>query len=233
MSVLPWSAALLGLVGSLHCIGMCGPIALSLPVGGRTGMGRVTGILAYNFGRAFTYSVLGAFSGLAGSAISWMGGQQLLSIVAGCAILLVLIAGALGNKLPSSSLLRRLHASLLEKLKSVFQKKSTAGLATIGLLNGLLPCGLVYAALLGAGAQGTVLQGALFMFLFGLGTIPVMFAVSFAGSKISLHFRDRLRRAVPVFVAITALLLILRGMDLGIPYVSPKQEAKEVVCCHR
>jgi sulfite exporter TauE/SafE len=232
MNIMPWSAALLGVVGSLHCIGMCGPIALALPLGGKSTMGRIAGILAYNFGRTFTYAVLGAFSGLAGYGITWMGGQQLLSIVAGCIILFVLLAGMWGHKLPSSSLAGKLYAAVQHKLRTVFQRKSIAGLTTIGLLNGLLPCGLVYAALLGAGAQGNFAQGALFMLLFGLGTIPAMFAVGFAGLKFSALFRNRLRKAVPVFVAVTALLLILRGMDLGIPYVSPKQESEKVTCCH-
>ncbi len=233
MSMLPWTALLLGVVGSLHCIGMCGPIALALPIA-HMGRGfRIRGILAYNFGRAATYSVLGAISGLIGSAINWAGGQQALSITAGVIILIALFLGLAGKKIPLPRSLDRLYGKLRSSLGNLFRDKSIKGLLFIGLLNGLLPCGLVFAALAGAAATGTFWQGALFMFVFGLGTIPAMFSLSFAAGHLSGNFRNKLRRAVPVFVSIMAILLILRGMGLGIPYVSPAVENDKQVCCHR
>lgn len=233
MNMLPWAALLLGVVGSLHCIGMCGPIALALPIAHMSRGFRIRGILAYNFGRAATYSVLGAVSGLIGSALNWAGGQQALSITAGSIILIALFLGLAGKRIPLPRTLDRFYGSLRSSLGNLFRNKTTKGLLLIGLLNGLLPCGLVFAALAGAAATGSLLHGALFMFVFGLGTIPAMFSLSFASVHLPDRFRTKLRRAVPAFVSIMAVLLILRGMGLGIPYVSPSFEKDKQVCCHR
>jgi len=232
MSVPLWTAVLLGLLGSLHCIGMCGPIALALPVNNRSRQFQIAGILTYNFARAVTYSVLGALSGLAGKTISWMGGQQVLSVTAGIIILVLLILGVAGEKLPLPGKLLDFYAAVRKTLGKLFKDKTVKGLFLIGLLNGLLPCGLVYAALAGAGATGSAWMGALFMFIFGIGTMPAMFSLPFAGTYFSPAFRGKLRKLVPVFVGTMALLLILRGMDLGIPYISPSSE-HEHACCHR
>ena len=109
-------------------------------------------------------------------------------------------------------------------------------LLLFGLLNGLLPCGLVYAALAGAAATGGPLGGALFMAAFGLGTIPAMLAVSLAGRLITAPWRARFQRAVPVAMAVLAVLFIVRGLSLGIPYLSPDLSPEAVAggrsCCH-
>ena len=227
------TALLLGLVGSLHCVGMCGPIALALPLQQNKNRSRIGGIAQYNFGRAITYSVLGALSGLAGSSVLWAGGQQLLSIVAGSIILLFLIAGLVGKKFPLPAGLNKLYSKLREQLGKLFKQKRAGALFMIGLLNGLLPCGLVYAALAGAAATGSVVNGALFMFVFGTGTIPALFTLSYAGAHLSITFRQRLQKMVPVLVGIMAVLLIVRGLGLGIPYVSPSFVNDTVDCCHR
>jgi uncharacterized protein len=233
MSMLLWTALLLGVAGSLHCVGMCGPIALSLPIA-HMGTGyRIRGILAYNFGRAATYSVLGALSGLIGGTIHWVGGQQTLSIVAGVVILVALLVALTGKRIPFVRRFDKYYTWLRTSLGNLFRQRTTKALLLIGLLNGLLPCGLVFAALGGAAATGSVLQGATFMFVFGLGTIPAMFSLSFAAVKMSDRFRNKLHRVVPIFVTAMALLLILRGMGLGIPYVSPSFEKDKSVCCHR
>lgn len=232
MSVPLWTAIVLGLVGSLHCVGMCGPIALALPIYNRSRQFQIAGILTYNFARAITYSVLGALTGLAGKTISWMGGQQALSITAGILILLMLAVGLMGDKIPMPAKLRDFYTAVRKALAKLFQNKTVKGFFLIGLLNGLLPCGLVYAALAGAGATGSIWQGALFMFVFGMGTVPAMFSLPFVGTYFSPSFRSKMRKAVPVFVGTMALLLILRGMDLGIPYISPSSE-KEHACCTR
>lgn len=228
------TALALGLVGSLHCIGMCGPIALALPLQKNSKRSRISGIFQYNFGKAFTYSILGAISGLVGASVLWAGGQQTLSIVAGCIILLALIAGLVGKKFPLPGPLNKIFVNVREQLGKLFKQKRAGALLFIGLLNGLLPCGLVYAALAGAAATGSALNGALFMFTFGLGTIPALFTLSYAGAHLSQTFRLRLRKLVPVFVGIMAVLLIVRGLGLGIPYISPSfVDNKVESCCHR
>ena len=129
------------------------------------------------------------------------------------------------------------------KLSSLFSKRNYGAFFSIGLLNGLLPCGLVYMALAGSIATGSVVNGALFMMFFGLGTLPFMFAVTYYSNLISLRVRNQMRKVVPVVVALMAVLMILRGMNLGIDYISPKltQEKCEVTkgskekldCCHK
>ncbi len=227
------TALLLGVVGSLHCAGMCGPIALALPASGNTIASRATSIVLYNFGRAMTYSVLGAISGLAGGTLMWAGGQQLLSVTAGVIILLALLMGLAGKKMRLPGPVDRMYVAVRGQLGKLFRRRKPGTLLLIGLLNGLLPCGLVYAALGGAAATGSMAGGALFMLLFGIGTSTSLAAISAFGSYLTLNFRQKLRKAVPVFVGMMAMLLILRGLGLGIPYVSPSFEAEKPVCCHR
>ena len=226
------AAIVLGLLGSLHCVGMCGPIALALPLNRERVSLAAGGILLYNFGRALTYSIFGMLSGLAGSAVQWAGGQQVLSITAGIIVLLALVLGLLGKKSKLPSLIAKPFAKLNQTLGALFRRKRMDALLLIGLLNGILPCGLVYAGLAGAAATGSAWQGALFMFSFGMGTVPAMFALSFFGNRVPETIRVKLRKAVPVFVGMMALLLVLRGMGLGIPYISPAMEKGQVTCPH-
>lgn len=228
----PLAALFLGLLGSIHCIGMCGPIALALPLQREKTKSLLSGIFIYNFGRAFTYALLGAISGLAGSAVKWAGGQQALSITAGVIILLTLFASVSGKRMNIFSPLTKWFSAIRNTLGKLFKRKRSDALLLIGILNGLLPCGLVYAALGGAAATGSFINGALFMFVFGMGTIPVLFSLSYAGTKISFSMREKMRKAVPVFVATMALLLIIRGLGLGIPYVSPSYSNGKTVCSH-
>ncbi len=226
------TALLLGVAGSLHCAGMCGPIALALPSAGNTVASRATGIVLYNSGRAVTYSVLGAISGLAGGTLMWAGGQQLLSITAGVIILAALIAGLAGKRMRLPGPLDRMYTGIRGLLGKLFRRRKPGTLLLIGLLNGLLPCGLVYAALGGAAATGSMMEGALFMLLFGVGTSTALVALSSFGTYLTVAFRQKLRRAVPVVVGVMAMLLILRGLGLGIPYVSPSFATEKPVCCH-
>ena len=128
-----------------------------------------------------------------------------------------------------------------EKLRSaigqLFFKKNNSSLFSIGLLNGLLPCGLVYMAAAGAVATGNIISSIFFMAFFGLGTLPVMWSVAFFGNFISINIRQSIRKAYPYMMMLMACLLILRGLGLGIPYVSPEvaQQKEKVVsgCCHK
>lgn len=224
------AAFILGLLGSLHCVGMCGPIALAIPVKRDKSSSLVGGILIYNFGRAFTYSVLGAISGLAGSAIQFAVGQRTLSISAGIIVLIVLLAGFFGKKMQLPLPVLNVLSKTKSSLGKLFQQHRPDALLLIGVLNGLLPCGLVYAGLAGAAASGTFFHGAIFMFVFGIGTTPAMFMLSFAGSKLSYALRIKMKKAVPVFVGTMALLLVLRGLGLGIPIISPSFSDGKTIC---
>ncbi|HTL82180.1 MAG TPA: sulfite exporter TauE/SafE family protein [Bacteroidia bacterium] len=224
-------AFLLGLIGSLHCVGMCGPIALAVPVREKTGMNYFSRSLIYSGGRASTYALMGGISGFAGSAIQWAGGQQWLSIICGSLILFFLIAGLTGKRMRIKFIHNKLNF-LRGKMGLLFGKKNNGSVFLIGVLNGLLPCGLVYAGLAGAASTGNLLYGMFFMFTFGIGTSPALMALMLAGMKISVQWKEKINRMVPVFVAVMAIMLVLRGMQLGIPLLSPQPEHGKIVCPH-
>jgi len=228
-----WSAFILGLAGSLHCIGMCGPIALLLPI--PNGKNRTGGIVVYNFGRITTYGILGAILGGIGSLFFLAGWQQYLSIVIGSLLILFTYFYFSGRlNLTQFNPFRKFINSLKSNLGRQLKINTYSSLYFIGFLNGLLPCGLVYAALIGAVAVESPLYGSYFMMLFGLGTAPAMIAVGLFKSNVSNFLRARLIKAVPFTIVLAGLLLILRGMNLGIPYVSPSisvDTSNKATCC--
>ena len=222
-----WAAAMLGLAGSLHCVGMCGPIALALPRPPGSTQSLLAGRLLYNLGRALTYAAMGAVFGLLGQSLLLAGWQRGLSITAGVLILAYVLSTWLGKgrwSLESAAL--RFIAPVQHTLGRLLKRTSTGGLLAVGLLNGLLPCGLVYVALAGAAATGSAWGGAGFMFIFGLGTLPMMLAISLVGPSLYGRFRGRFQRVIPIALSVMAVLFILRGLELGIPYVSPNLAAQ-------
>lgn len=230
------AAISLGLLGSFHCIGMCGPIALALPVHQFSSFKKYLGILLYNVGRIITYAFLGLLFGSLGQSFYLGGFQKVLSITLGVALLIsVLITNTNWIKISNSTFIYSFVNSVKFQLGNLFNRKGLHFLFLIGLLNGLLPCGLVYLGIAGAIATGSVIKGAEFMFYFGLGTVPVMYAVAFLGQFISLKYRNFIRQTMPVVVSMMAVLLIIRGLNLGIPYLSPEfgNENREVSCCEK
>jgi sulfite exporter TauE/SafE len=237
------AALSLGLLGSLHCVGMCGPIALALPIGQRDLVYKLSSILLYNVGRALTYASMGAILGLVSKSFSVFGLQQVLSVVLGSVIFFfILFHIKTEAKIVSLKPIYQFMQKVKDKMAFLFQKKSLVSNFIIGLLNGLLPCGLVYMAMAGAITSGNAFNGALFMFFFGLGTMPAMIGVSFFANSISIRFRNEIRRVYPYLISCMAVLMILRGLNLGIPYVSPKLDKIEkenarptatLKCCHK
>jgi sulfite exporter TauE/SafE len=218
-----------GLLGSLHCVGMCGPIAIALPIPNANNISFVIGRLLYNLGRVATYSFLGAVFGLLGSRLVISGFQQSVSITLGIAILIaVLIPPKYKAKISQHTIIQKITLPLKSGISDLFKRGTFSAMFLIGLLNGLLPCGLVYVALAGAIASGNAISGTLVMILFGLGTIPMMFAATIFGKFINLNIRRKITKAIPVFAVILGILFIVRGMDLGIPYLSPKISAQVV-----
>jgi sulfite exporter TauE/SafE len=227
-------AFLLGLLGSLHCVGMCGPLVLMLPVQHQNPYRRAFGALLYVLGKAFTYAAFGVFFGLIGQSFVAFGYQQLLSIVIGC---LMLIAGflALAN-LKFSLIETKLNvplAAVRQLLSKWMQKENISSLLIFGLLNGLLPCGLVYTAAAASIETGSTFNAALYMFLFGIGTLPMMWSIIFFGASIQAKFRSQMKRIVPITLLLMGALLLVRGLGIGIPYLSPKIniEKKHMDCC--
>jgi sulfite exporter TauE/SafE len=225
-----WTAFLLGLVGSLHCAAMCGPLALALPATGNSRSGFVAGRAAYNLGRLITYGLLGLVFGLLGKTLVLAGIQRWVSIGLGLALLLGL-AGS--KKLALSRPVTALVGRLKSGMSLVLHRRSLTSLSILGLLNGLLPCGLVYVACAGATTTSSAFTGAQYMTAFGIGTLPMMLGIGLFGRLVPLSLRLQLRKAIPASVALLATLLILRGMSLGIPYVSPNLSAESASCCHK
>ena len=224
------SALALGLAGSLHCLGMCGPLALALPAAPDASVGRrALGRLMYNLGRAVTYAFMGIFAGVLGHALRLAGVQQIVSIVLGVLLLATLF---LTTKHMPAWVLNTFYRPVQQGLQRILRRGSLLGLFQTGLLNGLLPCGLVYAALAAASLQAGAIQGATYMFLFGLGTTPLMFALSFGGLGLRTpKLQPIFNRLIPAVTFTVAVLLILRGLSLGIPYISPILEATGGSCC--
>ncbi|HEU6447027.1 MAG TPA: sulfite exporter TauE/SafE family protein [Verrucomicrobiae bacterium] len=213
-----WTAFILGLLGSLHCAGMCGPLALALPATGKHFRGFVLGRIAYNFGRVLTYCAMGIIFGLVGKTFLLAGIQRWASIALG----IILLAGLVTSR---RTILSFQFSRWIEYLKSkmgvLVRSHSFWSLLLLGLLNGLLPCGLVYVAGSAAMLAGSALNGAQFMFFFGLGTVPMLLAISLSRNLFPTALRLKLLKLVPVSVFILASLLVLRGLALGIPYLSP------------
>ncbi|PWV53936.1 sulfite exporter TauE/SafE family protein [Chitinophaga sp. S165] len=211
----------LGFIGSFHCIGMCGPIALTLPVQHLEGVRKQAGILLYNAGRVTAYASLGVISGWLGRQFYLGGLQQWLSIILGSGMLLLIVLQYGFQRARISLNIRFYTRPIKVMLGHLLRRQQQHTLYAIGFLNGLLPCGLVWFAITGAVATGSSFQGALFMAAFGTGTLPAMIALTWCNDLISLSLRNRLRRCIPFVVTIMAVLLIIRGLNLNIPYVSP------------
>ena len=217
------AAFTIGLVGSFHCIGMCGPIAFALPVKSNSLYHRIISGVFYNSGRLTTYVMFGLLFGAISQGISTASTQQTVSIALGVVFILsVFIPRSVLNKINPTSIIGFYIFSVKNSLGKLLKSSSTLNLVLIGLLNGLLPCGLVYAAIGSSIATGSTDKGALFMFSFGLGTLPMMFSVALLTSFISVGFRNKIRKVIPVFIFLLGCLFILRGLNLNIPYLSPK-----------
>lgn len=224
-----WTALVLGLAGSFHCIGMCGPIAFVLPVDRSSKSKLIFQTILYHLGRIISYSLIGLLFGFIGKGLYLAGFQQRLSILMGVVMIaIVLIPAKIFNKYNFSKPLYQIIGKVKQKLGSYLTKKSNKALFLIGFFNGFLPCGLVYMALLGSISTGNVLNGALYMSVFGIGTIPLMTGAIFLGNFVNLSIRNKIQKAIPVFVVIIGLLFILRGLGLGIPYISPSDAKLQI-----
>lgn len=217
-----WSAVILGVLGSFHCVGMCGPIAFMLPVDRSNSTKKVFQIFTYHFGRILAYSIIGLVFGLVGKSLYIFGLQQQLSIAIGILmIVVILMPTKIFNKYNFSKPIYKLISKVKSALGQAFKKKTADTFLTIGFLNGFLPCGLVYMAVFASLGMESTLKGSLYMALFGIGTIPLMTSAIYLGKFLNTTVKQRIQKAIPVFVVVIGILFILRGMGLGIPYISP------------
>jgi len=231
---------ILGLLGSFHCAAMCGPIALALPRS-KSEYDFILGRTLYNTGRVITYSLLGLIFGLFGERIFIGEFQQTVSFYIGVGMLFYLAKPLLlKTKEKRFQIKTDRKTNLFESFKNMFvkilNKNSKSALFSIGLLNGLLPCGFIYLALSAAVIIGSPLKSGMFMASFGIGTIPLMLVVSVSGNLIKSYIKQKIGKLSLIFKLAVALLFIVRGMNLNIPYLSPKIDLKnngtEQLICH-
>jgi len=225
----------LGAAGSLHCVGMCGPLSLALPVQHLSKAKKFFSLLLYQFGRIITYSFIGLLFGLAGRRIYISGYQQWFSIIMGILVLSLALLYFVSKKTVHLKFLNRFYFVVQQQISRLLRSaRGPFSFLLMGMANGLLPCGMVYIALAATLSFREVIQSVSFMALFGAGTLPAMMLVGYAGQLIRPGWRTQLRQLVPVFISLMGVLLILRGLNLGIPFISPElpQSAGQALLCH-
>ena len=229
------SAFFLGLLSSLHCVGMCGPLALALPIRNLSPARRALAGLSYHGGRIFMYTLAGAVFGLFGRGVYLAGWQQQFSILLGVLIIAITSFDRFGARRSRSGVTGMgFLASIQGTILRLWNAPGRTKFFLLGMANGLLPCGMVYLAIAGALTRTNVFESAGFMTSFGIGTLPLLLALQYTGNRLGLPARARLRRAIPVLTIAIGLLLILRGLDLGIPFLSPAMAASpgRPISCH-
>jgi sulfite exporter TauE/SafE len=238
----------LGLSSSLHCIGMCGPIAMVLPLKDRSVFTVFIGVLQYNIGRVFVYSLLGSVIGAIGFTASLFGALQIVSIITGIAMIIFAWQKRLFSGFTAWN---SFNGFLTKGIGYIMGTDTSFKLLLLGSVNGLLPCGMVFIALMNAVTGGSPLNGAGAMVAFGLGTMPAMMIVGIAANKMNRSLQLRINAYIPYALTLVGLLVCLRGMNLNIPYISPSMKmAKktevskkckksnphqevQMECCHR
>lgn len=225
----------LGFAGSLHCVGMCGPLSLALPTWHLSPALKWVSLLAYQLGRIITYSILGLVFGFAGRGIYIAGVQQGFSITLGIFILLLAVVYFMQGSNIHLSFLSRPYSALMKLIAAIIkQHAGISGFLFLGMANGLLPCGMVYIALAAALSFYKVYQGVGFMAMFGAGTLPTMMLIGYGGRLISPSLKKIFRKSIPFFIAATGIILILRGLNLGIRFISPEipSATGQAIICH-
>ena len=226
------TAITLGVISNFHCIGMCGPLAIAIPIHGGGWWNKLFGLIKYNFGRIFSYITLGAIIGLFGAGIRLNGIMQIASIGIGSLMLLfVLFPRIISMYNPLSKYFDKFNSWLNNAITSNIKNRSGQSLFVLGGLNGLLPCGMSFTAALASVPYGGVMQSMTFMLFFGIGTLPVMVLLPWFGHLISTSWRLKLRKMVPIIIGIFGVLFILRGLNLGIPFISPDLESVNSQLC--
>lgn len=230
-----WIALTLGFFGSLHCIGMCGPLALGIlsHKNGGTSISIFSSI-SYNLGRTIGYMILGLFFGVLGNMIALGGMQKTISITLGVIMVFFFLFSLNPDQLISKHvLLKGFYEKVSHSLSNIAQKSGKMSALNLGIINGFLPCGLVYVAIAGAISLSNIWGSMGFMMFFGLGTFPAMMAVLMSNSLISSRIRLSFRKLYPVIMLVMGAYLIYRGMMSKMPLSMNFYESlQNPVMCH-
>lgn len=222
-------AFFIGLFGSIHCVGMCGPLVFAIPVIENKWWLIVADRVLYNLGRVVTYTLLGLVIGIIGRQLWIYGLQQFVSIIAGMLIVLAATSRILKLHARNSRLTAMLFVPVNKLL--TYALKHHDGHFVVGLINGLLPCGFVYLALVGAINTSSSLAAAQYMFWFGAGTFPLMLIATVSSGFITVPLRNRINKAIPYLMLVLGCWFIIRGFDINIPYLSPQNPAQGTSVC--
>lgn len=232
INALPYLALSMGLLSSFHCIAMCGPIALALPIQKGNKFQQLSGLALYNAGRTFTYATLGIGLGSLGSTFAWIGYLRYLSIFSGILMLLyVLWPAHLDTFLHPPKFWQKFIQHLKNQMGEMLRSRKMQSWFLLGTFNGLVPCGLVYLALISSIATGNSFSGGLYMLMFGVGTLPAMMAVGFFKQWFSISLRTRVRKLTPVMLTIAGILLVMRGILIEFPGHN-SAHTKTITICH-
>lgn len=228
------AAIVLGLSGSLHCVGMCGALVTGLPFSVFSGSKKTAAVTLYFAAKALGYGILGLLLGSIGSGVKFVILQRGLSIVAGLVLLAIVIFPAIKNKIPQSHALQRV---LNQQYQQIFKNPSMRAFAGLGLLNAFLPCGLVYTAAAAALATGNPISGFVFMYVFGISSSPLLIALIVFEGRLQSKYRQYMNKVSYGLSLMVGLLLLLRGLNMGIPYLSPNfttvDGQVQSSCCHK
>jgi sulfite exporter TauE/SafE len=223
-------AFFIGLFGSVHCIGMCGPLAFAVPSFHTRWWLVVADKIIYNLGRVVSYSFLGLLFGLIGKQLWMYDMQQGVSVISGMLIIMAGLSRLYNIRLKDKKVLSVLLLPVNKMLNYALQHK--AGHFIVGVFNGFLPCGFVYLALVGAINTTTPIAAAQFMFWFGMGTFPLMLLATVSSGFMGPAVRRRINKGMPYLMVCLGIWFLVRGLNLNIPYLSPQKQSSGVNICH-
>lgn len=223
-------AFFMGLLGSIHCTLMCGPLLFALQQHQSISIAVAINKMLYQSGRILTYGLIGVLFGLLGSTFVMRGWQQGFSIFTGVLLILIGISYTIIHKFPALVALQTRTIQPFAKAMGKWMNKPN-GSFVAGMLNGFLPCGMVYMALASAMNAEGLLASFQFMVLFGLGTLPLMLLFSFMTGLPKKLFKFRFSSILPVLYIIMGIWFLLRGANLDIPYLSPLLHVDGAISC--
>jgi uncharacterized protein len=223
------TAIILGFAGSLHCAGMCSPLAMA--VTNLKGPAFVNRIL-YNFGRITTYGILGLIVSSIGVALPIENFQNVLSIALGLMMIILAALGMTGIRIPFLTAgITTLTATLKTTFAKFLQRKNIFSMVLLGAINGLLPCGLTFLALSFCVTLASPLAGFFYMFAFGIGTLPVMLGLISIIGLITVRMKWNIKTVTSGLMAFSGVLLIARVFLMHIPEAHSHASVVEIVIC--
>ena len=219
----------MGLAGSLHCAGMCSPLAMAITNSNRVAL---RNRIIYNLGRITTYGLLGAVVGTIGYLLPWNGFQNIFSVVFGVVLIVMAAIGITGFQIPVVTPgVLKFTALLKQSFTKFLQHKSSATLLLMGGLNGLLPCGLTFLALSFCLAVATPFEGFIHMLAFGAGTLPVMLCLVSVVGFIANKMQWNIKTVTTGLMVISGMLLIARIFIVHLPESHQHTNLMDIVIC--